>query len=84
MTTEGTTVNISAEHCHPANGAQLEAEKFNIKLKSKAKESSAPIPKLYNEMLQELRTLGAENVSNKEVISNFQTLSSMKTSLYRA
>ena len=52
-------------------------------LKSKAKESTAPIPKLYDEMLQELHTLETENVSNKEVNSNFQTLPSVKTSLYR-
>ena len=84
VTTEGSTVKITAEHCHPPNEAKLEAGKLNIKLKSKAKESTAPIPKLNNEMLQELRTVETENVSNKEVFSNIQTLSSMKTSLYRA
>ena len=80
VTTEGTTVRITTEHCHPANEAKLEAKRFKIMLISKAKESTAPIPKLYNEMLH----LETENVSNEEVISNFQTLPSMKTSLYRA
>ena len=80
VTTEGTTVNITTEHCHPANEAKLESKRFKIMLISKAKESTAPIPKLYNKMLH----LETENVSNKEVISNFQTLQTMKTSLYRA
>ena len=46
VTTEGTTIEITAEHCHPANEAKLEAEKIKIMLKSEAKESTAPIPKL--------------------------------------
>ena len=46
VTTEGSTVEITAEHCHPANEAKLEAEKLKIMLKSEAKESTAPIPKL--------------------------------------
>ena len=28
VTTEGTTVKITAEHCHPANEAKFEAEKL--------------------------------------------------------
>ena len=80
MTAEGTTVKITTKHCHPASEAKLESEMFKIMLKSKAKESTAPIPKLYNKMLH----LETENVSNKEVISNFQTLPRMKTSLYGA
>ena len=35
-------------------------------------------------MLQEVRTLQTENVNNEELISNIQTLPSIKTSLYRA
>ena len=84
VTTEGTTVKITGEHCHPPNEAKLEAEKLKTMLKSKAKESTAPIPKLYNDMLQEVRILQTENVNNEELISNIQTLPSIKTALYRA
>ena len=45
---------------------------------SKAKETTAPIPRLYNEALQEVRTFETESISNEEVVSNFQTLTSIK------
>ena len=32
VTTEGTTVKITAEHCHPANEAKLDAEKIPSRL----------------------------------------------------
>ena len=43
-------------------------------------ETTAPIPKLYNDMLQEVQTLQTENVINEELISNIQTLPNIKTS----
>ena len=49
--------DVQAEHCHPANEVNMEALKLKIMFKSKAKESTTTIPILYNEMLQELRTL---------------------------
>ena len=53
-------------------------------MKYKAKETTAPHLKLSNKILQDLRTLETENIGNEEVISNFHTLPSMKTSLFRA
>ena len=52
VTTGGTLVKTTAEHCHPANEINMEAVKLKIMFKSKAKESTATIPKIYNEMLQ--------------------------------
>ena len=83
VTTESTTVKITAKYLYPANEAKLEAKRLKIMLKSTAKESTAPIQNYNKELLQELRTLETENVSNEEVISYFKTLPSMTTSLYR-
>ena len=84
MTTESSTVKLTTEHFHLPIEAKLEAEKLKSKLTSKAKETTAPVPRLYNEALQEVRTFETETISNKEAVSNFQTLTSIKTALYRA
>ena len=71
------TIISQKSHNHPADQAEIEAEKIVVEMKKSAKNSVRPIPTLYHKKLQALATMPNKD----EVASKLPTFEQIKTSL---